>query len=511
VPRVDDSLQKGHKVTSQDLAFCAPVKLTPPSTLAHLSEPARVYALQRFQVIRPFLENDVPLTEVAKHERIPLRTLWNWIKRYRLGGVAALARQTRIDLKKRRELSPILTEVAEGLALQKPRLSIAVIHRKVFAFAQSKDQVPPSYATVYRIVRKLNPALLTLAHEGAKVYCETFDLIHRQEAEEPNAVWQADHTELDIWVIDDKGQRKKPWLTIILDDYSRAIAGYFLSFNAPSAIQTALALRQAIWRKEISGWHICGIPQVLYTDHGSDFTSKHIEQVAADLKFRLVFSTAGKPRGRGKVERFFQTLSQVFLSRFPGEHGKHVAKLRLDDLARELEMFLVGEYLVTPHSTTKIAPQARWDGEGFIPQMPQSLEQLDLLLLTVAKERCVHQDGIRFSGLRYIDPTLAAYVGEKVILRYDPRDMAEVRVYFEDHFLCRAICQELAGELVPLREIVRARNRQRRELRQTLEERRRTVDSLLEVRRWTAMEPEITAQLPQPAVSSTKLRRYHND
>ena len=92
----------------------------------------------------------------------------------------------------------------------------------------------------------------------------------------------------------------KRWLTIILDDHSRTVAGYLLFFTAPSVIQTALALRQAIWRKAEPGWHVCGIPQVLYTDHGSDFTSQHIEQVTADLKIRLIFSTVGKPRGRGK-------------------------------------------------------------------------------------------------------------------------------------------------------------------------------------------------------------------
>lgn len=42
--------------------------------------------------------------------------------------------------------------------------------------------------------------------------------------------------------------------------------------------------------------------------------------------------------------------------------------------------------------------------------MPDSLERLDLLMLTVAKTRRVQQDGIRFQGHRYIDPTLAGYV-----------------------------------------------------------------------------------------------------
>ena len=143
--------------------------------------------------------------------------------------------------------------------------------------------------------------------------------------------------------------------------------------------------------------------------------------------------------------------------------------LTLPELDRELERYLIGEYLVTPHRETGQAPQARWDAGGILPQMPNSLERLDLLLLTVPKSRPVHQDGIRFMGLRYIEPTLAAYVGEEVVLRYDPQDMAKVRVFHQDCFLCRAICQELASETVTLGEIIGARNRRRRELRQTEE------------------------------------------
>jgi putative transposase len=215
------------------------------------------------------------------------------------------------------------------------------------------------------------------------------------------------------------------------------------------------------------------------------------------------------------MERFFETLTQLFLPRFPGfcpqGSGVREAKLTLHDLARELEAFLLTEYHVTPHSTTKEPPQARWEAGGFLPQMPASLEQLDLLLLTVPKTRKVHTDGIQFMGLRYIDPTLAAYVGESVLLRYDPRDMAEVRVFHHDRFLCRAICQELAGQTVTLREIISARNRRRRELRQTLEERRRTVDALLEAKRWEAPSAQPADPSPQPAPQPIKLKRYFHD
>ena len=98
---------------------------------------------------------------------------------------------------------------------------------------------------------------------------------------------------------DERGTPVRPWLTVILDDYSRAVAGYRLSLSAPTALNTALALRQAIWRKGDPRWHVCGIPQTFYTDHGSDFTSRHLEQVAVDLEMVLVFSEPGSPAAGG--------------------------------------------------------------------------------------------------------------------------------------------------------------------------------------------------------------------
>jgi hypothetical protein len=46
---------------------------------------------------------------------------------------------------------------------------------------------------------------------------------------------------------------------------------------------------------------------------------------------------------------------------------------------------------------------------------------------------------------QYIDPTLAGYVGEDVLIRYDPADLAEIRVFFEERYVCRAICPELSA------------------------------------------------------------------
>src|SRR5439155_3977283 len=119
---------------------------------------------------------------------------------------------------------------------------------------------------------------------------------------------------------------------------------------------------------------MCGIPETFYTDHGSDFTSRHLEQVAADLHMALAFSIAGKPRGRGKIERIFETVNQLFLCEQPGYTlpGSAPAKpvLTLPELDARLRTFLVENYHQRAHSETGVPPQARWEGDGFLPRLP---------------------------------------------------------------------------------------------------------------------------------------------
>jgi putative transposase len=248
-----------------------------------------------------------------------------------------------------------------------------------------------------------------------------------------------------------------------------------------------------------------------------------MEQASVDLHMGLVFSEPGMPRGRGKIERFFRTINQRLLCGLPGYTLAGVpppqALFTLATFEAELRRFLLDQYHQWPHSETGEPPQARWERGGFLPRLPESLEQLDLLLLTVATNRKVHPDGIRFQGFRYLDPTLAAYVGEPVIIRYDPRDMAEIRIFHDHRFLCRAICAELAGDTIALRDIIQARTRRRRDLRHTLHERARTVEALVAAHRGDALST--TAPVPPPLAqppeahsaraATPRLKRYFNE
>jgi putative transposase len=429
-------------------------------------------ALERYKIIEPFLQRTATLEGISKAKDIPLRTLYNWIKAFKQKGLHGIAPKRRNDKGRHRAASEEIVRLIQGLFLRTPPVPITTVHRLVQEICRKNGWRTPSYDVVHEVVSAIPSNLKTLAHEGPKAYKQAFGLLHRFEAERPNEIWQADHTPLDIFVLDDRQRSVKPWLTVIVDDYSRAVPGYLLSFLPPSSMRVALALRQAIWRKDEVEWTVCGIPEKFYSDRGSDFTSNHIDQVAIDLKFETVQTEPDDPQGKGKCERFFLTVHEMLLSSLPGYapngHAEVQAVLTLEQLEQRFRKWLVSDYHSRVHSEINATPKSRWEDFPFIPRMPDSPEQLDLLLLTVSKTRRVRRDGIRFSGLRYFDVGLSGYVGEDVTIRYDPRDLAFIHVYSENALICKAACFELSGTTVSLKEVQQARNHESKVQRQQL-------------------------------------------
>lgn len=59
-----------------------------------------------------------------------------------------------------------------------------------------------------------------------------------------NHVWQCDHTRADVLLVDKYGDiLGRPWLTTVIDTYSRCLVGIHLGYDAPSSQVVALALR----------------------------------------------------------------------------------------------------------------------------------------------------------------------------------------------------------------------------------------------------------------------------
>lgn len=447
--------------------------------LTELTEEKRDYAYGKYKIIESYINNQETLKAAVLQHNIPRRTLNFWISKYKEQGLVGLSRKSRCDKGIGRKSDKSIMEFIEALCLHYPNASASNIHKLVSEHYKESDLYIPSYRTVCKIISNIPADLKFLKQQGTKAYKQKYDLLHIRNSNKSNEIWQADHVLMDIEILNDKAILQRPWLTIIIDDYSRAICGYNLSFMSPSATKTSLSLRHSIWRKADSNWIVHGIPEALYTDHGSDFTSKHIEQVCIDLKIKLIFSKIGTPKGRGKIERFFRTLNQKLVSYIKLEQS--LQKYAEPFTLKQLDKF-VYDFIISYNTKTdgpKISPQDKWQSNGFLPQILNSLDQLDLLLLTEARTRKVLRDGIHFQGLRYIDIILAEYIEEYVLIRYDPSNITSIRVFHNNKFLCQPICQDLATESIGIKEIQSIRNKRRRLLKKKLFERKSLIDSII--------------------------------
>ena len=259
-------------------------------------------------------------------------------------------------------------------------------------------------------------------------------------------MWQVDHTRADVLVVDQIGEvLGRPWLTTVIDTYSRCIMGFHLGFDAPSAWVVCLALRHAILPKQYSSayelqgsWETYGLPQYLYTDKGKDFRSQHLQQVASELK--ILPCLRRKPSDGGIVERPFGTFNTQFFSTLPGYVNSNVterspvAESEACLTLRQLEQLLV-RYIVDHYNEAIDARMGnqtrigRWEA-GRIAQLPLLGDrELDLCLMRRERRRVYRSGYLQFASLTYQGEHLAAYAGEMVTPRYDPRDITTVRVY----------------------------------------------------------------------------------
>jgi putative transposase len=439
----------------------------------------RLEALQYLKSFEGKVEYRKKQTEVAEQLGISLRSLYRYINRYRDEGLEGITRRERSD--QGQKISEEWREFIEKSYREGNRgmrsSSAAQIANLVESTAKERgEKAYPSRATVYRVLevekkkkeKKQNSR--SIGWQGEKLEITTKEGMELS-IKYSNQVWQCDHNYADIMLVDSEGGiLGRPMITTVVDSFSRCIVGIHLGLNGASAAVTCLALRHSIMPKEYGSsyglsndWSTYGVPEYLYTDAGADFTSKHIDQIAASLGITLCLRR--KPSDGGIVERPFGTINTELLSTLPGYttarlkgHRTKVeaeACLTLQDLERLLVRYIVDNYNQRPDS--RIGKQSRigrWE-EGRIVQPPLISErELDILLMRKDRRR-VYQGGyIKFSNLLYKGEYLAGYAGESVVLRYNPLDITTLLVYIQkggqDVFLTRAYAHSLEAERLTL-------------------------------------------------------------
>jgi putative transposase len=192
--------------------------------------------------------------------------------------------------------------------------------------------------------------------------------------------------------------------------------------------------------------------------------------------FVLYLGLRRKPSDGGIVERPFGTLNTQFFSTLPGYVSSGIstrspaaeseACLNLLQLEQLLVRYIVDHYNVALDA--RMGDQSRigrWEA-GRIAQLHlMGDRELDICLMR-RDRRTVYRSGyIQFANLTYLGEHLAAYAGEMVIIRYNPRDITTIFIYqiqdLKEVFLTRAHAQGWETETLSYREAQMISQRQR--------------------------------------------------
>lgn len=414
--------------------------------------------------------------EIAEQLQMTVRNVRHLMRGWQAEGVSGVIRQGRSDrgeLRLDEEWRDYILQTYRAGNRGGRRMSRAQVAVRVAArAAEVGESKPPSRMTVYRVLgreieaQQQRQRSRSIGWQGENLILKTREGLE-VEVRESNQVWQCDHTRVDLFVVDQVGEvLGRPWLTTVVDTYSRCIVGMHLGMESPSAVVVCLALRHAILPKQYSSsyeltqaWGTYGVPRYLYTDGGKDFGSKHLEQVASELK--IVLCQRRYPAEGGIVERPFGTLNSELFMTLPGYTGNSAkrrpkqaessASVTLIQLEKYIVRYLVERY--NPGIDARIGDQTRlgrWEAGSLVQLALMSERELDICLMR-RDRRVVYRGGyIQFANLSYRGEYLEGYIGSWVVLRYNPRDITSILIYREecgkDIFLSRAHASGLETE-----------------------------------------------------------------
>ncbi len=265
--------------------------------------------------------------------RYSVATFKSWLRRYRQEGLDGLLPKRRCDAGRSRVISEQLSAHISELLARHPRVPVNRLREQLVASGHITSR-RISESTLRRHIKRAG--LRPQVKPAPKA---------RKHFEKPHAN--------DLWVMDFMHgpkvplgrRRRKTYLAAAIDDHSRflTLARFYTRENSAVVVS---ALQKAFSRH--------GLPQILYCDNGSAFSSKQLTLACARLGVALVHSKPYDSPSRGKIERWFRTLRQGFLSLLDLE------ALTLDDLNARLSQWLEQDYHRRRHSSICETPLERY-------------------------------------------------------------------------------------------------------------------------------------------------------
>lgn len=278
----------------------------------------------------------------------------------------------------------------------------------------------------------------------------------------PLALVQIDHTLVDVIAVDSVTRQpiQRPWLTIAIDVHSRCVVGFHLALEPPSATSVALCIAHAVLPKAgwlmargIAGdWPVQGLIERLHLDNAKEFHSEALKRGCEQYGIAVDYRPVRTPHYGGHIERLIGTMmGKVHL--LPGTTFSDVrakgdwkpedtAALTLDEIERWLAHAIVGVYHHDLHRGIGTTPVAAWErgilGDGQVSGrgMPTAIDDPRRFLIDFLpmERRLVRREGVFLHSIGYWADVLRTWIGERerMIVRYDPRDLGRVHLLAPD-------------------------------------------------------------------------------
>ncbi len=403
---------------------------------------------------------------------IPRSTLFRLASRFlntrRTSSLGAQKRGTpegayRIDAKMER----VIAEQIEGFWLRKEKPKFSALMGRIRETCLAEGLSVPHRKTVQRRVTDLIPIAAARRRGEREIETAATPSPGQFVVNRPNAIWQIDHTLVDVIVVDEELRRPigRPVLTIAIDLCTRMVAGFHLSLEAPSSVSVGLCLLHAVYDKsawlnerEIDvPWPVAGLPEILHCDNGAEFRSRALAGACREYGIKLQFRPPATPRFGGHVERLIGTmmgavhvLSGTTFSNVK-IRGDYDAEGRATFTLRELEKWIAieiaGKYHQRIHSALLRPPLAIWrERQGDVDfDLPPDRMAFWTSFLPEERRRLL-KDGIHLEKIRYWSDALSREVGRGVELeiKYDPRDLSRIFVRQPDGHFVEARYRNLA-------------------------------------------------------------------
>jgi len=445
-------------------------RLTPGSTHSRLlstaSEEDLKVANHRFEVVRHHLNGEPP-PEAAP---VPERTLRLWVAKYKdaqerhgsgyLGLIPRASQRGNRGSKVPEESRALLNQYIEHdyeTLKQKTRFATWAMLRRA---CEEKGIVAPSYVTfclavrqrpVFENVLKRQGRRAAYTHEPFYWQLETTTPRH---GDRPFEIGHIDHTELDVELVCSGTGRVlgRPWMTLLIDAFSRRCLALDLSFDAPSHRSCMMILRACVQRHG-------RLPQIVVIDGGPEFQSTYFEALLA--RYECIKKTRPPAKGRfgSLVERAFGTTNTQFIHNLQGNtqitrnvrqvtkgvNPREHATWTLRALHERLSEYLFEVYDTIDHPALGQSPreafQVGFETSGFRKERMIPYDQ-EFLMATLPRTpkgsakvtpgRGVKIHHIYYWSGRFQDP---AVENQQVPIRYDPFDAGAAYAFVDGHWV----------------------------------------------------------------------------